>query len=513
MQQDNSANNKRIAKNTLLLYVRMLFLMLISLYTSRVILNALGVEDYGIYNVVGGFVSLFTVLCGSLSTSISRFITFELGKKNNIEKLNRIFSTAVSIQAVLASIILVIAEIIGMWFINSKMVLPPERIYAAYWVFQFSVLTFCIQLLSVPYNAAIIAHERMSAFAYISIIEAVGKLMVAYAITIGQNDRLIMFGLLIAIIQIFIRFLYGIYCSRHFEECRWHPIVDKPLISEMFGFAGWTFIGSSAIHLRDQGGNILINLFFGPTVNAASGISMKVNSVVQQFVLYFMMAINPQIIKSYAKGEYNYMFKLIFVGSRASFYLILLLSLPVLLNTETILYLWLGDVPKHTSAFVKLLLILLMSDTLSNPIITAQSATGKIRNYQIVVGGALLMNLPIVYIFFKLGYAAEYSLITAIAFSQICLFLRLYMFKMNVKSFSIKQFLVQVYLNVIIVSIVASFIPIVIAKNIETNILSLLYLSVICIITTSLSIFFLGLRSKERLIVLGHISKFFKRYY
>ena len=240
MQSEIQANNKRIAKNTLLLYVRMLFLMLVSLYTSRVVLNALGVEDYGIYNVVGGFVSLFTVLCGSLSTSISRFITFELGKDKNIEKLNRVFSTSVSIQIVLSIIILVIAEIVGVWFINNKMVLSQERIYAAHWVFQFSVLTFCIQLLSVPYNAAIIAHEKMKAFAYISIVEAIGRLLVAYAITISTTDKLILFGLLIAVIQIFIRILYGTYCSRHFEECRWRPIIDKPLLREMFGFAGWT---------------------------------------------------------------------------------------------------------------------------------------------------------------------------------------------------------------------------------------------------------------------------------
>ena len=276
----------------------------------------------------------------------------------------------------------------------------------------------------------------------------------------------------------------------------------------MFGFAGWTFIGSSAIHLRDQGGNILINLFFGPTVNAARGISTKVNSVVMQFVQNFMTALNPQIIKNYANDEYTYMFKLIFAGSRFSFYLILLLSLPVLINTEMILQLWLGIVPDHTSSFVKLFLLLSMSDALSNPIITAQNATGHIRNYQIVVGGTLLMNLPVMYIFFKLGYAAEYSVIIAIVISQICLFLRLYMFKRNVASFSIHAFLTSVYLRVIIVSIASAILPFIISLYVGKSLLLFILLSVVCLLTTGLSVFYLGMSKYERILVFTKVQEF-----
>lgn len=509
MQQENkSANNKRIAKNTLLLYVRMFFLMLISLYTSRVVLNALGVEDYGIYNVVGGFVSLFSVLCGSLSTSISRFLTFELGKSKNSSKLNVVFFSALSIQLLIATIILLIGETAGTWFINTRLVIPVERLHAAQYVFQFSLLTFCIQLFIVPYNAAIIAHEKMQAFAYISIIEALGKLLVAYSLVHSQDDRLVLFAILIATVQCVTSMIYVGYCYKNFVECRLHICIDKKLLRQMFGFAGWTFIGSSAIHLRDQGGNILINMFFGPSVNAAHGLSMKVNTVVQQFVNNFMTALNPQIIKNYACGDYSYMYNLIYIGSRASFYLLLLITLPILISTKTILHLWLGVVPEYTAEFVKLLMILAMSDALSNPIITAQSATGKIRNYQLVVGGTLLLNLPIVYCLFRMELGPENSIIVSILLSQVCLFLRLYMFKRNVNSFHIKAFFINVYFNVWLVSIVASILPIILSYYLNQSITTFIVLTFICLITTVISIFYVGCSRWERKLIIEKINNF-----
>lgn len=308
---NTTENNKRIAKNTLLLYFRMLFLMAVSLYTSRVVLNALGVEDFGIYNVVGGVVAMFSVLSGSLSTAISRFITYELGKGNK-ENLNKIFSSAVTIQFGLAGIIILLAETIGIWFLNIKMNIPEVRMEAANWVFQFSILTFAINLISVPYNASIIAHEKMSAFAYISILEAVGKLTIAYLITISPIDKLIFYAILMCAVALVVRLTYGNYCKRHFSECTYHFSWDKLLLKQMFGFAGWNFIGASSAILRDQGGNVVINLFCGPTVNAARGIAFQVNNAVNQFVTNFMTALNPQITKSYASGDNEYMMTLIF---------------------------------------------------------------------------------------------------------------------------------------------------------------------------------------------------------
>ena len=260
-------NNKRIAKNTVLLYFRMLLIMLVSLYTSRIVLRALGVEDFGIYNVVGGVVAMFSILSGSLSSAISRFITFELGK-NDLNKLKRVFSASVTIQIILAILIVVVAEIIGTWFINAKMNIAPDRLQAANWVFHFSILTFVVNLINVPYNATIIAHERMSAFAYISILEVMGKLAIAYFVQIAPIDRLIFYAILMFGVALIIRFIYALYCRRHFEETHYHFIWDRQLLKQMFGFAGWNFIGTSSSLLRDQGGNILLNLFFGPVVNA-----------------------------------------------------------------------------------------------------------------------------------------------------------------------------------------------------------------------------------------------------
>ena len=355
----SSENSKRIVKNTLLLYFRMLLTMVVGLYTSRVILRTLGVEDYGIYNVVGGVVAMFSVLSGSLSAAISRFITFELGR-NDIEKLKRVFSSAVTIQIGLSLIIVLLAETVGLWFLNNKMVIPESRLVAANWVYQFSIFTFAINLISVPYNAAIIAHEKMSAFAYISILEVIGKLIVAFTIAIAPIDKLVYYGLLIMLIAVIIRMVYGHYCKRHFVECTYRFVIDKSLLQQMFGFAGWNFIGASSAVLRDQGGNVVINLFCGPTVNAAQGIAMQVSNAIQGFVSNFMTALKPQITKSYAVGDHSYMRSLIFQGARLSFYILLILSLPVIINAQYILSLWLGTIPEHTVTFVQLVLIFIL---------------------------------------------------------------------------------------------------------------------------------------------------------
>ena len=377
-----SENNKRIARNTLLLYFRMLFMMAVSLYTSRIVLNALGVEDFGLYNVVGGVVAMFSLLSGSLSTAISRFITYELGKGQQ-GNLNKIFSSAVTIQLILAGIIILFAELIGVWFLNTQMTIPASRLLASNWVFQISLLTFVINIISIPYNACIIAHEKMSAFAYISILEAMGKLITAYFITISPMDKLIFYSLLMCGIALLVRFTYGYYCKNHFYECNYHFSWDKQLLKQMFSFAGWNFIGTASAVLRDQGGNILINIFCGPIVNAARGIAFQVNNAVLGFVSNFMTALNPQITKSYAGNNHKYMMTLIFQGARLSFYMLLILSLPILLNTQYILELWLKTVPEHSVLFVQLVLILAMSESISYPLITAIQATGRIRNYQL----------------------------------------------------------------------------------------------------------------------------------
>lgn len=482
----------------------MLFMMAVSLYTSRVILHTLGVEDFGIYNVVGGVVSMFSVISGSLSAAISRFITYELGKGDK-DKLIRIFSSSVTIQIGLGLIILVLAELVGVWFLNDKMNIPDGRIYAANWVFQLSILTFIINLVSVPYNAAIIAHEKMSAFAYISILEVIAKLVIVYLLIISPIDKLIFYAILMATVALMVRFVYGYYCKRHFEECTYHFIFDKELLKKMFGFAGWNFIGAASSVLRDQGGNIIINLFCGPAVNAARGIAYQVNTAINGFVSNFMMALNPQITKSYASGERDYMMTLIFQGARFSFYILLLLSLPVIINVHYILTLWLKIVPEHTTLFVQLVLIFAMSESISNPLITAMLATGKIRNYQIVVGGLQIMNLPISYILLRLGCIPETVLIVAICISQCCLAARLYMLK-NIIGLSVRQYLRKVYFNVLIVTMLSAIFPYIIFYCLNETFINFILICVVSVISTFVVIFYVGSNKQERQFMLSKVK-------
>ena len=499
---DYTKNNKKIAKNAMLLYLRMVFLMIVSLYTSRVVLNALGVEDYGVFNVVGGFVSMFSVLSGSLSAAISRFITFELGTGKS-EKLIKIFSSSVTIQVGIAIFIIVIAETIGLWFVNYKMVIPTDRLVAANWCFQFSVITFCINLISVPYNAAIIAHEKMSAFAYISLFEATGKLLIAWCIAVNPIDRLVFYAFMVAVLACIIRFIYGWYCKRHFEECTYHFVYDHQLLKQMFSFAGWNFVGASAGILRTQGLNVLLNLFFGTVVNAARGISVQVNHAVAGLVNNFMTALNPQITKSYASGEYNYMTSLLFKGSRFSFYLLLFLSLPILIETETILELWLKIVPEHTIMFTRLILIFTMCEAISGPLITAMLATGNIKKYQIIVGGTNLLNLPISYILFKwVGFDdfPEITMYVVILLSVVCLSQRLYLLR-DMIGLDAKAFCTKVLFNIILVSVLSLLFPLTFHVVFYEGVMFSLLNIILSLISCSLVIYYIGCNKNERYLV------------
>ena len=454
---DTSFNNRKIAKNTLLLYFRMLLTMAVSLYTSRIILNTLGVEDFGIYNVVGGVVAMFSIISGSLSAAISRFITYELGREG-YDRLKVIFSSAVTIQVILAFLICILAEVGGVWFLNTQMNIPVERVVAANWVLQCSIFTFMINLISIPYNAAIIAHERMKAFAYVSILEVVLKLLVAFALYIVIFDKLKVYAVLLLIVALIIRFVYAYYCKRHFKECTYRFIYDKEVLREMAGFAGWNLIGSSAGVLKDQGVNIVINLFCGTTVNAARGIAVQVNNATQSFVRNFMTALNPQITKSYASSDSEYLMKLLYKGSRLSFYMLLLLSLPIIIETDCILSVWLKVVPEHTVNFVRLILVLAMCESISLPLITVMLATGKIRNYSIIVGGLNMMNFPFSYLLLYWGFEPESTILLAIVISQGCFIIRIVMLRKKT-GLSARNFIREVYMNIIIVSVLSCIFP------------------------------------------------------
>lgn len=501
----HSENSRRIVKNTLMLYVRMLVLMLIGFYTSRVVLGALGETDYGVYNVIGGVVAMFTVISGALNSAISRFITFELGKGSEAQ-LNKVYSTAVLIQAAIALIVAAIAEPVGIWFINNEMTIAPERIPAAIWVLHFSVFSFVVNLLSVPQMASITAHERMSAYAYIGLMDGFLRLMVAFLILRSPFDRLVYYAALMAVVVLIVRIAYGVYCRRNFEECRFKPVFDPKLVKEMFSFAGWNFIGVSSGVLRDHGGNILVNLFFGPAMNAARGVAMQVFTALQGFVTNFMTAVNPQITKSYASGDRDYLFALVRKSSKMSFYLLFVIALPVLFNTEYLLGIWLKEVPQGTILFVQLFLIFALSESLSNPMITAMLATGRIRNYQLIVGGIQLLNVPVSYFILKAGASPQSTVIVAIVLSQICFFVRLYLLKRET-GYEASKHIKTVYINVLAVAAVAVIIPLILNSYLPGGFVGFLVSAVMAVASAGLSVLYIGCTKDERQDIYSYLRK------
>ena len=513
MSNQTSDNNKRIAKNTLLLYVRMLFTMAVSLFTSRVILNTLGVEDYGINNVVGGIVTMFSVLSGSLSSSISRFITFELGK-GNIERLKTIFSTGVNIQLGMSALIIIIAEAVGIWFLNTKMNIPTDRMVAANWVFQCAILTFVLNLLSVPYNAAIIAHEKMSAFAYISVVEVSLKLIIVYMLMISPFDRLETYAVLLLLVGAVIRFIYGYYCKRHFEECTYHFVFDKPVLKEMTGFAGWNFLGNGAYMLNTQGVNILMNLYFGVAVNAARGIATQVDAALKQFVNNFTTAVNPQITKSYAQGDLDYMHKLVCRSAKFSAFLMMFFAVPIILETNTILTIWLKTVPDYAVIFLQWIIISSFMDTvLANSLVTSMFATGKIKRYQIIVTTVGCLVFPLSWIAFKLGFEPQVGYILYFIIYTILLFVRLYLLKDMVK-LPVMMYIREVLYKLAPIIVVGFSIPGILILTMDAGWLRLILVCLLSVLVTAASEYFIGLSNKEKnfvaekiKLVIGKIKK------
>lgn len=493
---DTAQNNKRIAKNTLLLYMRTILVMMVSLYTSRVVLNTLGVSDFGIYNVVGGVVAMFSVISGSLSTSISRFITYELGH-GDINKLKRIFSTSVNIQIGISLVVLILAEIFGVWFLNTKMNIPTDRLAAANWVLQCSLISFIINLISVPYNACIIAHERMSAFAYISILETVLKLAIVYMLLISPYDKLVTYAILLVIVSLIIRLIYGWYCNRNFSESRYKFEYDKPLIKEMTSFAGWSFLGNGAYMLNTQGVDMLINIFFGVTLNAAKGVATQVQNAVMQFVNNFTVAVNPQITKSYAAGDMEYMYKLVCRGARFSYFLLLIFIIPIVCEADYILRLWLKIVPKYAPIFLRLTLFGTLMTLLGNTMYTAIMATGIIRKYQLWVTIVGCLVFPLSWGAFELGLPPETTYYLYIVIYLLLVFVRLYIAK-DLLKFPIKLYLTDVILRITIVSIISFILPLLIIFNIEESFLRLCLSCIVSIISSVLTISFLGLQKTER---------------
>lgn len=505
MSQDN---NKRIAKNTLLLYIRMLFTMAVSLYTSRVILNTLGVEDYGIYNVVGGVVAMFGFLNSAMSSATNRYITFNLGKGDN-KRLQTIFSTTLQIHTIIAIVIVIFAEIFGTWFLYNKMQIPNDRLDAAFWVLQSSILSSVIMILSVPYNAAIIAHEKMSAFAYISIVEVVLRLIIVYLLNVFSYDKLIIYAILALAVQILIRFCYSIYCHRHFKETKYIKVWDKSLFKEMMSFAGWSFWGNIAGILYTQGLNMLLNVFFGPVVNAARAIAVQVQGAVQHFVSNFQMALNPQITKTYASGEIDQMHMLMFRSARFSFLLLFFIAFPLLLETDFILQLWLKTVPDNAVIFTQIMICISLIYTTANPCVIANQATGKVKIYQMVVGGILLLILPISYIVLKLGAPAYSVFIVHFLVESVAQFSRMYMLRKLI-NLPLWQYMKNIYIPIFTTVAVAIILPIFVHMQVEEGWLRFIAVGFTCVLSVGISTFFIGFTKHERVFFLDKCLRLLK---
>lgn len=500
-----SENNKRIAKNTLLLYMRTLFIMLVTLYTSRVVLNTLGVTDYGVYNVVGGVVAMFGFINGSMSSATQRYITFALGK-GDMKRLQTVFSTSLQIHFLIAALIVVLGETVGLWFMYTQMQIPVDRMNAAFWVLQCSIVSTFVMIVSVPYNADIIAHEKMSAFAYISILEAVLKLAIVYALVISPFDKLVFYAILILAVQLLIRFCYNHYCNRHFEESKYRHTWDKSLFKEMTGFAGWSMFGNLASVLFGQGLNMLLNVFFGPVVNAARAVAVQVQSAIQQFVTNFQMALNPQITKTYAKGEIDDMHKLIFRSARFSFYLLFFLSLPVLFETNFILTAWLKTVPDNTVVFLRIMICTSLIYTLSNPLMVANQSTGKVRRYQAICGSILLMILPVSYACLKFGCPAYSVFIVHFAMESITQLVRMILLRPLI-GIRIMDYIKNVYTRVAAVVVFSVIIPFIIYKDMDDTVLRFFTMCFVCGLSVGTMVYIIGLSKNERMFIKNRINK------
>ena len=504
MSNTSANNNVKIAKNTIFLYFRMILLMAVSLYTSRVVLSTLGIEDYGVYNVVGGFIGMLAFLNGAMCSSTQRFITVELGRGNE-ESLKRVFSTCVITHGMIAALVFILAETVGLWFMLEKMVIPEERMIAAMIVYQSSIIISVLQIMSYPYNADIVAHEKMSAFAYISIYEAFANLSVVFLIRIVKIDHLALYAIALLLVKISVIMVYRIYCKHYFIESSVKKIFDKELIKQIFAFTGWNLWGGMAGTLMGQGINVLLNLFFGPAVNAARGMAVQVQSAVHMFASNLQMAMNPQIMKTCASGEINAMHMLVFRSAKFTFILLLCIMLPLVTEIDTVLNIWLEEVPEFTNIFVCLMFVICMLDSVSNPFMTASAATGKVRVYQSVVGAILIAIVPIAYVVLKLGGNPCSVFFVHIAVSMIAFTARLLVVRRLV-SLSVRKYIKNVILpcalvllpSVVFVTVLKLFMP--------DGILYVFINIVLTVFVTSILSFLFGLSKHERTFIWDKIS-------
>lgn len=505
--QDKSDNNKRIAKNTIALYIRTFFTMIVGLYTGRVMLQALGVENYGINAVVGGIIAMSSIISGTMSAAVTRYLTYELGKGDK-DELRLTFSTSINAQAIMALFIVIILEIVGAWFLNSEANIPDGRMYAANWVLQCSALVLIVELISTPYNALIVAHEKMGIYAYTSIASAILKLGICFVIMAYNGDRLILLSILQVVVSIVMFAFYGWYCGKNFSESRYSPhLFDKKLLKELSVYSAWNLFGNTAWTFNTQGVTMLVNVFFGVTFNAARGVATIVNSAIQGFVSNFTTAFTPQITKSYAAGDIDYSVKLANKGTKYTWLMMYLFLVPVCMEADTLLELWLGQVPEMAPTFLRLSMFESLAVSSGATLLKLIQANGNIKRYQIHVTISGCCVFPLSWIAYMQGAPVWTSYVIFILVYFAINFVR-YENLSRLMNFSIREHYISCKIPCIIVSLTSFVVPVLTSMQLAPGIFRFCIIVPLSIISTLCCCFIFGLTSNERSFITNKISTY-----
>ncbi len=513
METTKAENTRRLARNTMMLYFRSIFCLVVSIYTSRLFLHALGVDDYGINNVVGGFASMFTLVTGSLSSAISRFLTFEIGA-GNVKRQKQVFSIAVTLMAGFAFVILLLALTFGDWFLGTKLNIPDGREIAARWAFHCSIISVMTSLIVSPFNSAIIAHEKMGIYSVISIVEAVMRLGLALFMTFAtySMDRLMLYTVVWTSMAISLRVFAMGYAVYHFQECRYRPYFEKGLFKELFSYAGWNFISNVSGTMSGQGVNMLINIFFGPAVNAARGLSDTVQRSVAMFVNNFTIALTPQITKTYAAKDISYVKYLTYRGSRFAYYIMFLISLPVILEADIVFTFWLGEVPEHTINFNRMALICASTGLFHAVFATSQYASGNIRNYNLIKSVITLLEFPVIWLFFKLGAPPEvvYMVIFGVVIIEIIV---THLFVSKTLGYTVAEIFREVYIPEFKVIVCSIILPLISVLVFPYGWWRFFLTCSLCVLCTVPSILYLGCSPSERVFIYNALKKYLQKFF
>ena len=503
------SNSGRIAKNTIYLYFRSLFVLLISLYTSRVILRTLGVVDYGIYNVVGGVIGMLSFLNSNMQATYQRYFNVEMGRGNDAGVMS-LLRSSLATQLILAAVVIVIAETLGLWFVKHKLVIPPERMEAALWVYQFAIISFFITIFSAPFGALITAYEHLGAFAVISIIDAVLKLGIVLLLAYVQHDRLVAYAFMLLFISLLDLVFYVFYCKKRIPATTIGLNWNKDNLKSMFSFSGWSIIDLLSQTLKTQGINIVLNMFFGPVVNAARGLSYQINNAVDQFIFSFQTSFRPQLTKSYASGDYNYMIRLYYSATKISYFLIFTISLPIILETPYILHLWLGDnVPAYTVVFTRLVLLIAFVSAFANPTSCIAYATGNIKWFSIIVSGLNLMILPIAYIVLKLGYGPVSAFVVSLVMSILVQLTRIIVTS-KLTVIDLYDYFLHVILPTFAYSLLTPWIAYLIIRTMPQGLGRLVLTCILSVLSSLLFVWIVGLNKQEKNLALNKLKSFKK---